>query len=106
MSVNEIAAATEVVLGEFNAQHQPQIEWTPSFAVVRSHFDQAVRNGLLDDKTARKVAQFIDKAEKLDTGPASKRAVIAQLTNAARQSGDSAPALTAALLEFADTFRD
>ena len=31
---------------------------------------------------------------------------IAQLTNAARQLGDSAPALTAALLEFADTFRD
>jgi hypothetical protein len=105
MSENEIAAASEVVLEEFNAQHQPQIEWTPSFAVVRSHYDQAVRNGVLDDKTAGKIAQFIDKAEKLDNGNASKQAVIAQLENAAARSGDTAPALTAALLDLADTFR-
>ncbi|MCI0686702.1 MAG: hypothetical protein L0Y54_05610 [Sporichthyaceae bacterium] len=39
----EIAAAEEVELDEFNAQHQPQITWTPSFAVARARFDQLAR---------------------------------------------------------------
>jgi len=39
----EIAAAGEVQLDQFNAQHQPKITWAPSFAVARARFDQLVR---------------------------------------------------------------
>src|SRR5262245_9864904 len=39
----EIAAAGEVQLDQFNAQHQPQITWAPSFAVARARFDQLER---------------------------------------------------------------
>jgi hypothetical protein len=39
----EVAAAREVRLPEFNAQHQPKITWAPSFAVARARFDQLVR---------------------------------------------------------------
>jgi hypothetical protein len=39
----EIAAAREVVLSEFNPQHQPQITWAPSPAVARARFDQLAR---------------------------------------------------------------
>ena len=39
----EIAAAGEVQLDEFNAQHQRTITWAPSFAVARARFDQLVR---------------------------------------------------------------
>jgi hypothetical protein len=39
----EIAAAGEVQLPEFNAQHQTRFTWAPSFAVARARFDQLVR---------------------------------------------------------------
>jgi LVIVD repeat len=39
----EIAAAGEVRLPEFNAQHQTRFTWEPSFAVARARFDQLVR---------------------------------------------------------------
>src|SRR5262245_21591114 len=39
----EIAAAGEVQLPEFNAQHQTRFTWEPSFAVARARFDQLVR---------------------------------------------------------------
>jgi hypothetical protein len=39
----EIAAAREVHLDQFNAQHQQKITWGPSLAVARSRFDQLAR---------------------------------------------------------------
>jgi hypothetical protein len=39
----EIAAAGEVQLAEFNAQHQTTLTWAPSFAVARARFDQLAR---------------------------------------------------------------
>ena len=39
----EIAAAREVQVDEFNAQHQTRTTWAPSFAVARARFDQLVR---------------------------------------------------------------
>jgi hypothetical protein len=43
MSDAEIAAAGEVPLPEFNAQHQTRFTWEPSFAVARARFDQLAR---------------------------------------------------------------
>ena len=105
LSANEIAAASEVRQTEFNAQHQQQLDWAPSFAVVGAYYDQAVRGALLTGNTARQVAQSIDQAKKLSTEvSANDRAVAAQLDAAIRRAGDSAPALTAALEDLRDTF--
>jgi hypothetical protein len=43
LTAAEIAAAGEVRLAEFNAQHQPKLTWAPSFAVARARFDQLRR---------------------------------------------------------------
>jgi len=43
VSEAEIAAAGEVQLPQFNAQHQTRFTWEPSFAVARARFDQLVR---------------------------------------------------------------
>jgi hypothetical protein len=103
LSVNEIAAAAEVKQTEFNAQHQKKLTWAPSFAVVRAHYDQAVRNGLLSANEAKQVQQYIDQAELLSQNGASGTAVAVVLDNAIRKAGN-APALSEALQDLADTF--
>jgi len=106
LSESEIEAASEVELDQFNAQLQPQIDWAPSFAVVRALFDQAVRSGELDSKKAKQIDGFLSRAERFAGGP-QRRAAIAQLENAARKLGDSPKQqeLAAAILELADTLR-
>jgi hypothetical protein len=90
MSENEIAAAGEVQVEEFNAQHQTPLTWAPSFNVAGSYYDQAVRSGELAGAALAKVTKHLDKAEQLD-GQASPAAVKAQLANAIKvldPSGD------------------
>lgn len=87
LSANEIAAAAEVRMDEFNAQLQSKIVNQPSFAVTRSFVDQAERDGSLAGKALTEVRKHVDQAEKLAAGPANSRAVQAQLDNAARKSG-------------------
>jgi hypothetical protein len=43
LSENEIAAAREVQVDRLNVQRQDRFTWEPSFAVVRSFLDQALR---------------------------------------------------------------
>ncbi len=43
LSEAEVAAAGEVQLAEFNAQHQAAFTWEPSRAVARARFDQLAR---------------------------------------------------------------
>ena len=65
LSEDEIAAASEVKQKQFNAQHQFRLTWRPSFAVVGSYFDQAVRSGALSGRTLAKVEDAIEDAERL-----------------------------------------
>lgn len=86
LSENELDAAREVVLDEFNAQHQEKIVWEPSFNVAGAYFDQAVRSGELSGETLDTVEKHLAKAEKLEgRGAAAK----AQLSNAIRVLDDS-----------------
>lgn len=87
MSANEIEAAGEVQLGQFNAQMQTTIVHEPSFAVARSYIDQAERDGSLSGKALTEVRKHVDQAEQLADGAAAGRAVVAQLDNAVRKSG-------------------
>ncbi|NYE18744.1 LVIVD repeat-containing protein [Microbacterium immunditiarum] len=87
LSANEIAAAAEVQLDEFNAQLQSRIVHPPSFAVARSFVDQAERGGTLSGKALTEVRKHVDQAEHLVGTGANSRAIQAQLDNAARKSG-------------------
>jgi hypothetical protein len=102
LSQNEIDAASEVVLEQFNSQHQPMIEWDPSFNVAGSYFDQAVRSGELAGATMAKVGKHLEKAEKLQNDPES---AVDQLENAIRQLADSGDQgeLKQALIDLADS---
>jgi hypothetical protein len=105
MSVNELAAAGEIQLDEFNAQLQSMLVHDPSFAVVRSYIDQAERAGTLTAKQLREVRKHVDEAEVLAGDGSADRAVVAQLTNAIRKSGAPADsALVMALNDLAGTF--
>ena len=104
LSENELDAAREVQLDEFNAQHQEKIVWTPSFNVAGAYFDQAVRSGELDGATLDKVSKHLEKAEALDAKGAGASAK-AQLTNAIRvldDTGDQGE-LRQALVELRDS---
>ena len=90
LSANEIAAAGEIQLAEFNAQLQSKLVHDPSFAVVRSYVDQAERDGSLSGNALKQVRKSIDQAEKLAGGSASSNAVATHLDNAARTSGAAA----------------
>ena len=88
MSANEITAAGEIQLDEFNAQLQSKLVHDPSYAVVRSFVDQAERNGDLSGNALKQVRKSIDQAEKLSAGgSASANAVATHLGNAGRTSG-------------------
>ncbi|MBD3926793.1 hypothetical protein IEZ26_19390 [Nocardioides cavernae] len=86
LSENELDAAREVQVDEFNAQHQEKIVWEPSFNVAGAYFDQAVRSGELDGATLDTVEKHLAKAEKLEGRGASAKA---QLANAIRVLDDS-----------------
>jgi hypothetical protein len=88
LSENELGSAKEYQVGEFNAQHQTTIAWAPSFNVAGAYFDQAVRAGVLDDATEKKVGKHLAQAERLH-GMGETASAIDQLDNAIRQLDES-----------------
>ena len=103
LSANEIEAASEVQLDQFNSQLMSELVAAPSFAVVRANFDQVVRADSINDKTAAKVKQAIDKAEKL-VALGEDASAADQLNSAAQRLNDTSQgALKQALLDLADT---
>lgn len=64
MSEAEIAAATEVQLTEFNAQHQTEFVWAPSFNVARSYYDQLVRGDAIGHPLKSQVDKFLERAQR------------------------------------------
>ncbi len=99
LSAAEITAASQVKLAEFNAQHQPKIEWTPSFAVARAHYDQAVRANTLGHPMTSQVDKFLERAEKF-AAEGKRSAAVAQLGAISNQiRGDEHQALKQAILD-------
>jgi hypothetical protein len=102
LSQNEITAAREVQVDRLNVQHQDRIEWTPSFAVVRSFVDQLMRAGAIDAKTLEKVNTFVDRAERFDDR-GQRSAAKSTLTELASQlTGEQYEQLRGALLDLAE----
>ncbi|TDC53298.1 hypothetical protein E1212_06425 [Jiangella ureilytica] len=103
LTANEIEAASEVQLDQFNSQLMSELVAAPSFAVVLANLDQVVRAADIDAKSAVRVRQAVDKAEEqVDKG--HTRPALAQLNNALRQVDDSAgqATLKQALLDLID----
>jgi hypothetical protein len=85
---NEIKAASEVKLDQFNSQLMSELVAAPSFAVVLANLDQVVQAEDIDAETADKVRQAVDKAEKLvDQGETAS--ALDQLNNAVKRLDDS-----------------
>jgi hypothetical protein len=105
MSQNEIDAASEVVLDQFNAQLQPMLTWAPSFNVVGSYYDQAVRSGALSGDAASDLGDQLGNAERLAGGP-QNTAAIKLLENVSRMAGRAGlDDLSQAAADLADTLR-
>jgi hypothetical protein len=96
LSANEIEAAREYRVDEFNAQLQTRIELAPSLAVTRAYIDQAERSGELSGNALSQVRKHVDQAEKLMDTSAATRSIVAQLDNAARKAA-GAPDVVEAL---------
>jgi hypothetical protein len=103
MTQNEINAAREVQVDRLNVQHQDEIAWEPSFAVVRSFVDQLVRGEDIDAKTLRQVNKFVDRAERFNSGH-QQAAARDQLREIAGQlEGGEFDSLRGALLDLANS---
>jgi hypothetical protein len=104
LSQNEIDAAAEVHLERLTPQHQPRIEWEPSFAVVRSFLDQLVRADAIPTNIANNVDKAVDKAERFRE-EGKNAAARAQLRAATKQlRGPQYASLRGALEDLADSF--
>jgi hypothetical protein len=106
LSQNEIDAASEVEQAAFNSQHQTPIVWEPSFNVVGSYFDQAVRADALTPKNASTLGKSLAKAETL-AGKGETRSAIDQLNNALRRIGNDPDLadLRQAIIDLRNTLR-
>jgi hypothetical protein len=74
MSANEIEAASEVVLDQFNSQLQSELVAEISYAVVGSRLDQNVRAGTLDAETGAEIQDHLDRAEAFEDGRQARAA--------------------------------
>ncbi|WP_420116180.1 FIMAH domain-containing protein [Micromonospora sp.] len=104
LSAAEIEAATQVKLAGFNAQGQPKISWTPSFALVRAYHDQGVRAGAIDPALSAEVDTTLSRASGF-AAEGRRFAAEAQLrTLADRLDAAAYGTLRQAVVDLADTF--
>jgi len=103
MSQSEIAAASQVQLAEFNAQHQRKIGWAPTFPVARSHYDQLVRGDDIARPLASQVDRFLARAERF-ANAGHRDAAVSQLQEiAAKLVAPNHQTLKQAILDLAET---
>ena len=81
MSRDEIAAASQVQLDEFNAQMQTTITWEPSFEVAGARLDQLERDGKIKAGKLKAVRKLFDNARRV--ADRSPRAAVALLRSSA-----------------------
>ena len=79
LSQNEIDAATQWRVTEFNAQNQPLVKFEPTTAVAKSYLDQLNRSKSISAERAKAVADGLAKVDELRTG--KERSAAATLEN-------------------------
>ena len=68
LSQNEIDAAVQVRVDEFNAQNQPRIKWPATSIVAKAYLDQLGRTNGIAPERARAVRDALAKVDELRTG--------------------------------------
>jgi hypothetical protein len=68
LSQNEIDAALQFRLQEFNSQNQPRVSWPASSAVAKAYLDQLGRNNAIAADRARAVRDALARVDELRTG--------------------------------------
>jgi hypothetical protein len=68
LSQNEIDAAIQFRLNEFNSQNQPRVTWQPTSTVAKAYLDQLGRNSAISAERARAVRDSLAKVDELRTG--------------------------------------
>ena len=68
LSQNEIDAAIQVRMTEFNAQNQPRVTWPATSVVARAYLDQLGRTNAISAERARAVRDSLAKVDDLRTG--------------------------------------
>src|SRR5688572_4448596 len=71
LSQNEIDAATQFRLQEFNSQNQPKVTWEPTSSVAKAYVDQLNRTKGISAERARAVVEGLAKVDGLRTGKES-----------------------------------
>ena len=94
LTLNEIAAASQVAPDRFNAQHQRRIEWSTRPVVARAYLDQLSRSDTVSAERVGALSDLLDRADqRLTDGTRTDTALIEQLdTAAAALERDSASA--------------
>jgi hypothetical protein len=110
LSQNEIDAAMQFRLQEFNSQNQPKVAWPPSSAVAKSYLDQLNRSKGISAQRAKTVTDVLSKADQVRTGKeGSAPATLTSLDAVAAQVEGDAKAATGQdqkrLNALADTLR-
>jgi hypothetical protein len=110
ISQNEIDAAMQFRLQEFNSQNQPKVVWPPSSAVAKAYIDQLNRTKGISAQRAKTVNDVLGKADQLRTGKEGSAAgTLTALDAAAAQVEGDAQAATGLdqkrLNALADTLR-
>ena len=68
LSQNEIDAATQAHLQEFNPQHQTRVEWPATSVVARAYLDQLTRSKALPSSRAGAITSALNDVDNLRTG--------------------------------------
>jgi hypothetical protein len=86
LSQNEIDAATQFRLQEFNSQNQPKVTWQPTTAVAKAYVDQLTRSKGISAERVRAINEGLSKVDALRTGKeGNAKAALDQLEAVAAQ---------------------
>jgi hypothetical protein len=86
LSQNEIDAAMQFRLNEFNSQNQPKVTWQPTTAVARAYMDQLSRSKSIPADRVRATTEALSRVDSLRTGKeGNAKAALDQLESLASQ---------------------
>ena len=87
LSQNEIDAAMQFRLQEFNSQNQPKVAWPASSAVAKAYIDQLNRSKGISAQRAKTITDVLSKADQLRTGKEGSAAGDADGARRRRRAG-------------------
>ena len=95
LSQNEIDAALQFRLQEFNSQNQPKVRWQPTTAVAKAYMDQLSRSKSIAADRVRAVNDALSRVDALRTGKeGNARAALDALDSLAAQIDTQAKSAT------------